>query len=394
MNLKLFMTAILLSGACASDAHPAPGGDIEPDDWTAPEGDKSDGDCGCQGGELDSQELLLGVNREFALSKGFVPITTPVQADYRHRPLRLRPVAAGYFMQLADAAFEETEREIVVGSGYRSFCTQCSLFADYASRFGDDEANTFSARAGHSEHQLGTTLDIFNERGTFLGGTYDIPGTAEEDPNLYFWLDENAWRFGFMNSYPPNEADNGDRFASRTFEYSEYIPEPWHWRFVGREAAKVHHLLATQIGIRFSTHEFVDMLEVIFEAGEGYEGEPEGDGETASDSDHLSIDTDSEELLALREILEELELAREDLEAAHPDDDLAAELALGGGRCHSQTLGRFVEGGECVQVDRADCGSEGCAWWACAGGSWVCAAEGLCPGESFEHGSCEGPEHP
>jgi len=312
------------------------------------------------GGSLDSNELLLGVNRDVGLSEDFVPDTVPVPDGYRTKTVHLRAVAAGYFVQLSDAAVDATGRKLRVGSGYRSFCTQCSLFANYASNFGEDEADTFSARAGHSEHQLGLTTDIFNESNGFLGGTYDITGVTSADPEIYRWLDDNAWRFGFMNSYPPNDADNGDRFASRTFEVTRYIPEPWHWRFVGKRAAELHQELKQHVGFRLSTHEFVDLLR-----------EPSGE--------HGEI------LLAL---MEEKDLSLEELEVEHPDDAAAIELATSDLTCHSQTLGRAVHHGDCVQVERADCGVSSCAWWACVGGAWVCAAEDSCTSESFEHSAC------
>jgi hypothetical protein len=194
---------LLLAGLAACDPPRAPPGDVEL-------GESYVETCNCgPGGLLTSIDLLVGVNRQVALSTLFEPALVQVAPTYGWGFQRLRPLAAGYFMDLADAALIDIGRDLFAGSAYRSFCTQCSLFAAYAATFGDDEANTFSARAGHSEHQLGTTTDLF-VNGHFVGGPYDIPGTALADPTLYQWLDENAWLHGYVNSYPPNDADGGD----------------------------------------------------------------------------------------------------------------------------------------------------------------------------------------
>jgi LAS superfamily LD-carboxypeptidase LdcB len=300
--------------------------------------------CACSGGALAGDQLLLGVNRAVGLSSTYEPSVVAVPAAYGSG--RLRPLALGYFMQMADAARAETGRRFQVGSPYRSFCTQCGLFASYAATWGEEEANTFSARAGHSEHQLGTTMDIVDEGG-FIGGPYDIPA-APADPELYTWLDEHAWAYGFVNSYPPNDADRGDRFASRTYAITGYIPEPWHWRFVGKRAAEVHRLQGERAGLRISTHELIATL-----------------GDAAAD-----------------------------LEAPHPDD--AAALARAGGGtpseppgCASQTLGRTVASGSCVQVSYAGCALERCAWFRCDAGQWTCAAPDGCSGEEHAHSSCQ-----
>ncbi len=79
-------------------------------------------------------------------------------------------------------------------------------FESLVAAYGRDEALRSAARPGHSEHQLGTTIDVEG-------------GEA--------WLADEAWRYGFVVSYP--------------FEHSPestcYKAEPWHLRYVGREAA-------------------------------------------------------------------------------------------------------------------------------------------------------------
>lgn len=94
-----------------------------------------------------------------------------------------------------------------VTSAYRSFEHQERTFASLVSAYGSDEALRSAARPGHSEHQLGTTIDVEG-------------GEA--------WLATNAWRFGFVMSYPP----------AMSPELTCYKSEPWHFRYVGRATAR------------------------------------------------------------------------------------------------------------------------------------------------------------
>jgi D-alanyl-D-alanine carboxypeptidase len=95
---------------------------------------------------------------------------------------------------------------ISVDSAYRSYKAQVASFASYEAAYGTDEALRSVAKPGHSEHQLGTTIDF----------------TGDLD-----WLADRAWEFGFVMSYP---ADRSPRLTC-------YKPETWHYRYVGRVAA-------------------------------------------------------------------------------------------------------------------------------------------------------------
>lgn len=106
--------------------------------------------------------------------------------------------------------------DLKVVSAYRSFDEQSSLKGQFTQVYGTG-ANAFSADQGYSEHQLGTTLDITVDS---VGGTY----TSFANTEAYAWLLDNAYRYGFILSYP-----QGNNF---------YIFEPWHWRFVGEELAR------------------------------------------------------------------------------------------------------------------------------------------------------------
>lgn len=105
-------------------------------------------------------------------------------------------------------------------SGYRSFAAQQALKANYKVTYGAGTANAFSADQGYSEHQLGTAFDLTTSE---LGTGYTVFAKTEG----YTWLQANAYKYGFILSYP----------KTNTF----YQFEPWHWRFVGVRLAGALH---------------------------------------------------------------------------------------------------------------------------------------------------------
>jgi len=135
-----------------------------------------------------------------------------------------------------------------VESAYRGFLTQCWVFAGWAQKAhaGFCEATEQSALPGHSQHQLGTTIDLFTEewaaKGPVFRDGFGCTRGAE-------WLDDNAWRFGFVVAYPinPDDRKDGSRCNTRRDHpvpidpKTGYKNEPWHLRFLGTEAAERFH---------------------------------------------------------------------------------------------------------------------------------------------------------
>lgn len=117
------------------------------------------------------------------------------------------------------AAAKKDGVDLKIVSAYRSFDEQSDLKGQFTQVYGSG-ANTFSADQGYSEHQLGTTVDITTPA---VGGTSQTFAQTE----AYEWLLKNAYRYGFILSYPENN--------------SFYVFEPWHWRFVGTELARHLH---------------------------------------------------------------------------------------------------------------------------------------------------------
>ena len=105
-------------------------------------------------------------------------------------------------------------------SGYRSYQTQVQLFQSYADRNGEEAANRYSAKPGHSEHQTGLVMDVTSESVDYqLSESF---GETEEGK----WLKEHAHEFGFIIRYPEGAED-----------ITGYIYEPWHIRYLGVDMA-------------------------------------------------------------------------------------------------------------------------------------------------------------
>ncbi|MFB4165577.1 D-alanyl-D-alanine carboxypeptidase family protein [Alteribacillus sp. JSM 102045] len=177
-------------------------------------------------GELvePSSELAL-VNREFRLPKKYEPedltvpdIPFPFEED--HPKKQIREPASKPLEELFGEAAEEG-LQLYALSGYRSYDRQEAIFAANAAEDGEEEANQYSAKPGESEHQSGLAMDVSSPAAD-LALTDKFGETPEGQ-----WLKENAHRFGFIIRYPDDKTD------ITGFQY-----EPWHLRYVGKEAAE------------------------------------------------------------------------------------------------------------------------------------------------------------
>ncbi|MCA9585706.1 MAG: M15 family metallopeptidase [Myxococcales bacterium] len=130
-----------------------------------------------------------------------------------------------------------------VESAFRSFGAQCGTFLNWAKKSDFCEATEQSALPGHSQHQLGTTVDLFTEewakdpRGVFREGFGCTP------PGKF--LQEHAWDFGFVMPYPIHPDDRHPKqkcvvrwdIPVNINPKTGYRFEHWHIRYVGKEAA-------------------------------------------------------------------------------------------------------------------------------------------------------------
>lgn len=137
---------------------------------------------------------------------------------------QLRAAAADALAALFAAA-EAAGVQLAVQSAYRSYAYQASTFEYWVQQDGREAALRTSARAGHSEHQLGTAVDLRSRQGPAAWDLADWAATPEGA-----WVAANAHRFGFVMSYPRGEEAR-----------SCYAYEPWHYRYVGADmAAEIH----------------------------------------------------------------------------------------------------------------------------------------------------------
>ena len=128
------------------------------------------------------------------------------------------------------AAAQAAGRNPVICSAFRSWDTQEYLYQNKIQRVMTEEglteeeaaveAGTVVAVPGTSEHQIGLALDIVSSQYMNL----DEKQMETEDQQ---WLMENSWKYGFILRYPLNKSD-----------ITGIIFEPWHYRYVGKEAAK------------------------------------------------------------------------------------------------------------------------------------------------------------
>jgi zinc D-Ala-D-Ala carboxypeptidase len=123
------------------------------------------------------------------------------------------------------AAAKADGAQLEIQSSYRSYASQVFTFNGWTSQVGYGGALRVSARPGHSEHQLGTAIDFRSVGGPSPFSVADWAQTREGA-----WLAANAWRFGWIMSYPKGTA------ARSCYEY-----EPWHYRYYGRQIAKAIH---------------------------------------------------------------------------------------------------------------------------------------------------------
>jgi D-alanyl-D-alanine carboxypeptidase len=132
----------------------------------------------------------------------------------------IRAIVLADLRAMVDAA-RAAGAPLAVVSGFRSHAQQITTFNHWVTVSGYGAALRTSARPGHSEHQLGTTLDF-----TSLGGGAPWEYADWATTPAGGWMRANAWRYGFVMSYPAG-----------SYAHTGYDYEPWHYRYVGRDLA-------------------------------------------------------------------------------------------------------------------------------------------------------------
>lgn len=169
------------------------------------------------------QQLLQKYSKVYFLNEHYTPSSVgEIDKDFRYpedKVLTIHKKVAPFLENLLRKA-KDDKIDLRVASAYRSFGEQSTLKSGYSVTYGAGGANSFSADQGYSEHQLGTTVDFTT---VATNGALDgFNSTAS-----YTWLLANAYKYGFVLSYPEGNA--------------YYVFEPWHWRFVGKDLAEDLH---------------------------------------------------------------------------------------------------------------------------------------------------------
>lgn len=149
------------------------------------------------------QNNLVNMNRKYTVNDG--------------KQYLLESEAYEKFVQMADAARGEGI-SIRAVSAYRTEDYQRRLYNKKTKTLGKLNVDNYSARAGFSEHQTGLAVDINSTKKSF------------EYTDVFKWLQKHAHEYGYILRYP-----KGEKWITG-YEY-----EPWHYRYVGIEAAKIIH---------------------------------------------------------------------------------------------------------------------------------------------------------
>ena len=119
-------------------------------------------------------------------------------------------------------AAKEEGYSLIVDSGYRSYEYQLEVLKANIEKYGEDKAYKYVAIQGASEHQTGLCFDV----AYMYDGVYSDE-INEEDEEIN-WLLNNSYEYGFILRYPKGKE-----------KITGYSFEPWHFRYVGKELAKV-----------------------------------------------------------------------------------------------------------------------------------------------------------
>ena len=153
---------------------------------------------------------VIIANKSYSLPSNFVPNNLVTINGY----IRVVDYVRDAFNELKSDS-SVLGLNIYASSGYRSYSDQKYIYDNYVRMDGKEKADTYSSRAGYSDHQTGLTIDL---------NTVNISFAGTNESN---WLKDNCWKYGFIIRYPEGK----DSITGYTYE-------PWHIRYVGKELAK------------------------------------------------------------------------------------------------------------------------------------------------------------
>ena len=166
----------------------------------------------------DPTSIDILVSKKYNLPDSYIPANLKtISVKYAAQDTQLAQIAYEPYMNMLNDMYDLGLKAYATNA-YRSYDRQKELFDHYVAKDGQQEADTYCARPGFSEHQTGLVFDITAVELTTLGGF--------EDTEEYQWLTNNAANYGFIQSYTNDKTS-----------ITGYIPESWHWRYVGPELA-------------------------------------------------------------------------------------------------------------------------------------------------------------
>lgn len=164
-----------------------------------------------------SKDTLMLVNKYNKLPEDYEPddlVTVAVKYRWGDGKL-LRKEVYESFVKMWDAAYADGIY-LVINLAYRSYADQEAIYNRLMNQRNRKYADGIAARPGHSEHQTGLAIDIFDRNNTDF-----------ENSDANSWLQENAYKYGFIQRYTE------DNVAITGFSAEDY-----HYRYVGKDIAK------------------------------------------------------------------------------------------------------------------------------------------------------------
>lgn len=177
----------------------------------------------------NQKDILILVNKQYHLSSDYTPndLVKPKLkwvSNINENWKLMRKEAANAIEALVNEASKQGI-QLYGESAYRSYEEQKNIYESVKSQNGVEYANKYCALPGHSEHQTGLCIDITNIN--YIDDEHDRAlGQMKEG----IWLKNNANIYGFVLRYPDGKSD-----------ITGYNYEPWHFRYVGIEAASEMH---------------------------------------------------------------------------------------------------------------------------------------------------------
>ena len=164
---------------------------------------------------LNTNKIL--VNKYYYLEEDYEPDNLEtISKRFALEGMEMVSEAKNAFEDMAKDA-EKEGLSIIAMSCYRSYNYQVKIYNQYVKADGQEKVDTYSGRPGHSEHQTGLAVDVYNGKVNY---------TKFESTKEFEWMNEHAYKYGFILRFPKDKENE-----------TGYMYESWHYRYVGKEIA-------------------------------------------------------------------------------------------------------------------------------------------------------------